>query len=257
MEPSPEANFEPKQERTFLEEQRAILEQTEGWGRMTRKQQTMILASLILQMRAIRETDDASAHLIQKITSRRHGKEETITKILNEKDFHTKSHEERGFLDRRHRLSQDMVSELICHQAVVFLEQENVPSSRELMREKSPQEKKKEKSDLWYRYFAVSWKPLGEEKRNTLEEKISEVGLPSVVYLDTRTVDREYIGHPPIPIGANHSFVVLGKQNEETIAWEKIGKEYSFRVTSLREILRGYPHVTHFAVRKLRNKKDF
>lgn len=47
--------FLPQEERTFLESQRALLEQTEGWGKMTRRQKAIILASLSIEWKIARK----------------------------------------------------------------------------------------------------------------------------------------------------------------------------------------------------------
>jgi hypothetical protein len=244
--------FLPKEERMFLDSQRVILEQTEGWGQMTVRQQTMLLASLIVQKRAERGTDEASIARIKKFPS--------LTKVLDAKysSYKPMYDNETGHLigepKKNYETSQDIISSMMCHQAVNFVERERIPDVKDIARQKSGFEIKREKSDIWYRYFAIQWEALGENRRDTLLQKINQIGFPAVVYFDTRTIDREYVGHPPVPIGANHSFIVLGVYKQDIIAWEKVSKNFAFRIASLDEILSGYPHITHFAVRPLENR---
>ena len=245
-------DFHPKIERVSLDEQRSLLEQTEGWGKMTPRQQTMMLASLIVQKRAERGTDEASIARIKKFPS--------LTKVLDAKYSSYKSmyDNETGNLigepKKNYETSQDIIASMMCHQAVRCIEQEEIPKTQDLVRGKSLIEVQREKQEVWYHYFSIGWYPFGKDKRNDLAEGIHKVGFPAVVYLDTETIDREYIGNPSVPIGANHSFVVLGTQSQDIIAWEKMGKNFSFRVTSLDEILRGYLSVTHFSIRPLENR---
>ncbi|NCU42120.1 MAG: hypothetical protein EOM19_05400 [Candidatus Moranbacteria bacterium] len=225
-----DTNFQIGKDVDHWIEQQKKLEQTEGWEKLTERQQRMIRASFRVQNRAYRGTDEGSLFRIR-------SEKETLS-----------IEEEITFLQRpkenKYHLSQNMISRMFCHLAVILIEKEMLPK-KNVIRDRFFNERDSLSVKEWKEYFSVDWKEVG-----GIEEKIKGIGFPAVLYID-KFEQSELQYKNDSRLHALHSCIAMGENEGEILVWEKVSRRFPFNVTNLQTVLDRYPFITHCAVRSL------
>lgn len=215
------AEFSPVilQEQQEREKNITILESTEGFGKLTPKQQQIIKQSLYIQQRAERGGDRASNELI--ISPKTHASVKEV-EILHEKQLlHLqKAYGRPDLFDpekRKYKLSQNHIAEWYCHAAINNLEHE-----------KGLQEKPEPLSE---NFFEAQYTEPDDIQQ--LQSRIHEQGYPCVVHV---LVSSDSLTET----NARHSFLVLGNHEGKTIVWDKKSQQLSYRLTTLEEVCKQY-----------------
>lgn len=223
------------EERARREEQFALIEQTEGFAKLSERQQKLIRVSLYTQQRAERLSDPASEQAVQ---SERQGyyMGNESTRILEEVHLEHMHEQDPDFYPdpstRAYKRSQNHVANWYCHPSVYALETECVPGE---MPSKVPEG-----------FFEAEYEI--NESVLELESRIEEAGLPCVVHISENPKNFNEGWH------TKHTLLALGKDAEGTmLCWEKEGNTYPFRVVSLKEVYDFYNTISpkYWGVRKL------
>lgn len=221
-------NFHIEKEVDHWNEQQKRLEQTEGWERLTEKQQNMLRASFRIQSRAYRGTDEASFSRIS------HQKE---MQTIEEESFNVPA-------ENIYRLSQNAVSRIFCHLAVALVEKERLPD-RDLIEKYFFNERDSLPIKEWKEYFSVEWKEIVH-----IYDLIKDNTFPSVLYFD-KCEESEIQNKEHTRSYAIHSCVAMGEEGGDILVWEKVSRRFPFQLAKLQTVLERYPFVTHCAVRPL------
>jgi hypothetical protein len=220
--------FSIEKEVMYWNEQQERLEQTEGWERLTEKQQNMLRASFRIQSRAYRGTDEAS-----------------FSRISHQKGIRAIEEESPNVpAENMYRFSQNVVSRMFCHLAVTLVEKERLPD-RDLIEKYFFNERDSLPIKEWKEYFSVEWKKIAH-----IYDLIKDNTFPLVLYFD-KYEESEIQNKEHIRSYATHSCIAMGEENGDILIWEKVSRRFPFQLTKLQTILERYPFVTHCAVRPL------
>ncbi|MCA9354571.1 MAG: hypothetical protein KC877_03575 [Candidatus Kaiserbacteria bacterium] len=215
------------------------IQQTEGFGKLSDRQQKLIRASIYTQQRAERLNDPASEQAVQ---SERQGyyMGDESTKVLEEEHLQQMHEQEPDFyLDpdsRAYKRSQNYVANWYCHPSIYALETEDISGD-------TPNE-------VPEGFFEAEYKI--NESLSELEERIQKVGIPCIIHISTESKNSNW------SFSTKHSLLVLGRDPEgKMLCWEKEGNMYPFRITPLEEVFNYYNKTwpMHWGVRKLETKE--
>jgi hypothetical protein len=213
-------------ERERREQEVSLLESTEGWSKLTERQQRIIQQSLYAQARAERGTDQASASAVE--SPKTHVTDKV--RIIDEVDL------ERYYADdfgpnpdtRKYKASQNHIVNWFCHAAIANLESEAG------LDVEAPQPHPEEFSKAEYKEI---------KSFEELASYAEEFGFPAVLHV--RNSESSY--------GLMHSSLVLGHNPEGQIfAWEKEGYRLPYRLISLKDLWQEFKGAKLWGLRKLR-----
>lgn len=215
-----------------------LAEATEGWNRLSEKQQKMIKASLHIQRRAERTDDPLSKYFLVFPENSNHPTIVHGSNQLGDIKRNSENPDHPIFSSvRKYALSQDMVADFYCHQSVYKWESEdtNFPDEKEVP----------------YDFFYADYERSDMKK---LVDRITRVGFPCVLIASENRVDKE---NPP-GLYAKHSCVLLGNVQGKIIVWEKMGATLPFRITTLDMVKANYddPQM-YWGVRSLKVREDY
>lgn len=232
--------FSIQDERAELEKDLETLECTEGFSRLSIKQQRIIKQSLYIQARAERGTDEASAWAI---VSKERGY------VIDSTHIHNTPTLERFYLeggpnpnDRKYANSQIFVANYHCHSAIFQLENE-LP--RTLERPKLPQD-----------FFLTDYylQKQYEDVVSLFEGKDFPQVLHVLSHMDTNHRSRGYIYNEGFH--TDHSALVLGHDKDgDLLVWEKEGDNLPFRLTKLKQVYDEYSKSPFWGIRDLKVHK--
>lgn len=229
---SPE-NFlaEEQQKRTEYTE---TLSQTPGFGKLSERQQKIVLQSLYIQQRAERGSDPASADAME--SPKTHVTEET--KIHSEDYLLEQMIYNRRMTPqfRKYRTSQNLVANWYCHAAIYNLELERGYTEIPVR--------------LPRRFFDATYHTADDYAE--LKNIAATVTYPSILHT----------GPNPKPVSpekfAGHSCFVLGpNDNGDILVWEKKGYGLPYQLSTLEAVYKKYTKDFtgyHWGFRKLRSK---
>ncbi len=215
------------------------IQQTEGFKKLSERQQKLIRVSIYTQQRAERLNDPASEQAVQ---SERQGyyMGEESTKILEEEHLWKMHQLDPDFyLDpdsRAYKQSQNYVANWYCHPSIYALETGNITND-------TPEE-------VPEGFFKAEYKI--NESLSELEERIKKAGLPCVVHISTKAKNSNW------NFSTKHSLLVLGRDPEgKMLCWEKEGNMYPFRITPLEEVFNYYNKTwsMYWGIRKLKTEE--
>lgn len=200
---------------------------TEGWGKLSERQQKYIKDSLYISKRAYRE---------QGANNPRYGYRLSEELAI----FPEKEHQKNKF-QSRYAESQNRISDWYCHYSVFVLENDGVTPDQNLKR-----------VDKDFANEEFKQYPTLED----IEAKVVEEGFPCVVQVSDQDDNSEFDVDEMI-----HSFVVLGKGPDGLLLWAKSDLGQTYKLRTLEELYkRIYKDAKddHFywGVRKLRKLKD-
>lgn len=221
-------NFHIEKEVDHWNEQQKRLEQTEGWERLSEKQQNMLRASFRIQSRAYRGTDEVS-----------------FSRISHQKEMQVIEEESREVLvESAYRLSQNTIARVFCHLAVALVEKERLPD-RGTIRKYFFIERDSLPIKEWKEYFSVEWKQIA-----YIHELLQNNTFPAVLYFD-KCEESELQNRKDVQIHSTHACIAMGKEDGDVLVWEKVSRRFPFQLAKLQTVLERYPFVTHCAVRPL------
>lgn len=229
-----------------------LLGETEGFKKLSEKQQRLIITSLYLQARAVRETDPQSVLAIN------HGNLKDFffrkdTSISSEKYLNSDEMREQGARPekRKYRISQNYISSWFCHPAILGLETGTLIDATPNSYPDGVIDDNKVEPFLNIKiakeFFQADYKKVSGE--NELKERIEKFGFPCVIHIDN--------GDPSRYLSPIHSFLALGYNKEnEIVVWDKKGIGDPFRVVVLNEICNQYRFFNEYywGVRELKNR---
>lgn len=208
------------------------LQNTEGWKRLTDRQQRIIKQSLYIQARAERTTDPASkaaVHLFKDdngLSSSRIDDQELL-KWERDKGYYLFDPN-----TRKYQLSQNIIGNWNCHYALANLEQEKGLDFKP---------KKLPSSFFNTHYFKI-------DSVIDIEKMIDIHGYPCVVHSVIKT--KNFTNRD-----SYHTFLALGRDgNQNIIAWEKHGYGYPYKITTLKNIFNEGRKDCLWGVRALRHQ---
>lgn len=207
----------------------SVLRQTEGWSKLTERQQQIIKVSLYIQQRAERGTDWASKQAI--VSPETHATNVVTIKHKGDLRLTREDGSTVGVEKRKYEQSQNRIVDWNCHAAVASLEgwdlSDDMPSKID--------------ND----FFKAEYQEANNKEE--LENQISNFDFPCVVHVNLEPNNQDkYV--------ARHSFLVLGRDNEDTlVVWDKQGYRYPYRVTTLDKVYQEYKDDRFWGIRKLRS----
>jgi hypothetical protein len=198
-----------------------LLASTEGWSKLSQKQQEYLKTSLYVSRRAMRERGDRNQ---QRYESNFRGLGETG---LLQRGQIPKNSAPSGYDN-----SQDRIASWNCAHSIFVLENDGVETLP------TP----KVDSDFSNSEYHLC------PSQSDLELRIDGMGFPCIVHLSEAIDNSKYDEDEMV-----HSFLVLGKNNEKYICWEKVRPGLPYKVRGLNEIFELNRDYRYWGVRELRS----
>lgn len=216
-----ESNPLIQNESSVRNEQFRLLEQIDGFRRLSPKQQQMIRLSLYVQQRAVRGTDEGSRVNLSISTETN----DVFINPLADVDEFDKP------LENQYRISQQHIYDWYCHAAVTGLEKQVVD------------EKVFYETDVPTLLNKTGYEIKSESDIDDFKEiALQGVEMPVVLHIVVRGIPY-------------HSAILLGQDDAgEYILWEKKGFSIPYQLTTLKEVFNTYTsHDQEWLIRPINN----